>query len=229
MRNKILLLLVASCFLMQGCATIYEQHEAFRSRSSNDNGFIIAGTNELYLGDGVVNLPEIKGWIGPPLLQNYISVPTLSTGAVFVTYRHYLSERFALGVTAGFDNEGGDLSYGNKQKNATGIDGNSGYYVLHTYSLAVELLFVYYKNNKFMSYTSVGVGGTYFNDMCTIYPNTPHGYPVPLPSNPYEYNKAFYDMQVTPIGLRLGGKFAGFVEFGFGYKGVVHGGLSLRL
>jgi len=35
--------------------------------------------------------------------------------------------------------------------------------------------------------------------------------------------------QITPIGVRLGGKLAGFAEVGFGYKGFVLAGISYRM
>jgi hypothetical protein len=35
--------------------------------------------------------------------------------------------------------------------------------------------------------------------------------------------------QITPFGVRLGRQFAVFTEIGFGYKGLVNGGLALRV
>ncbi len=37
-----------------------------------------------------------------------------------------------------------------------------------------------------------------------------------------------YGFQITPLGLRIGRQFAGFVEVGVGYKGLVNGGLAVR-
>lgn len=34
--------------------------------------------------------------------------------------------------------------------------------------------------------------------------------------------------QVNPVGLRVGGRMAGFIEAGFGYKGILTGGISYR-
>ena len=34
--------------------------------------------------------------------------------------------------------------------------------------------------------------------------------------------------QATPIGIRLGRQIAGFAELGFGYKGLISGGLAVR-
>jgi len=194
-----------------------------------DDGFRIKGSNEFYVGTGYASLTQIRGWVGPPLLTNFISQPSLHTGAAFLTYRHFLSERFAIGVSAGIDNEGGYLSYGNPEISPTGSDANSGQYNIHAYTLAVEGLFVYKKTHKNMTYGYLGIGGTSFDDKCTIFANAPYGSPVPLPSNPYDYHVNQFNFQVTPIGYRFGGTVAGFFEIGFGYKGIFSGGLSVRL
>lgn len=34
--------------------------------------------------------------------------------------------------------------------------------------------------------------------------------------------------QATPFGMRVGRQFAGFIEIGMGYKGLVHGGIEFR-
>ncbi len=37
-----------------------------------------------------------------------------------------------------------------------------------------------------------------------------------------------WGVQLTPIGVRIGRTWAGFCELGYGYKGLVHGGLAVR-
>jgi hypothetical protein len=37
-----------------------------------------------------------------------------------------------------------------------------------------------------------------------------------------------WGFQGTPFGMRIGRQFAGFVEIGYGYKGLIHGGMALR-
>jgi hypothetical protein len=210
-----------------GAVTAYNGDPKMPSFSGND--YSIKGENELYLSDGVVSMNQIRGWVGPPALGGYISLPHLQTGAVFVTYRHFLSERFALGMAAGIDNEDGDISYGNPK--LTGIESNavSGHYNVHAYSLSMEALLVYTKTEKNLVYGYLGIGATYFDDKCVIFANAPYGSPVSLPSNPYYYRPTVYNFQVTPIGVRFGGKCACFAELGFGYKGILSGGLSVNL
>jgi len=127
------------------------------------------------------------------------------------------------------DNENGELSYGNPKFTQTGSEGVSGHYSVHTYTLSGEALFAYKKKDNFMFYGYLGFGATYFNDVYTLNPYVV-GDPrlPPLPGNPYNYSDVHWTAQVTPLGLRFGEEIAGFLEFGFGYKGLICGGISVR-
>lgn len=188
----------------------------------------VSTDDEFYLSEGIISGAEINGWVGPPLLNGDVSMPSAVTGAIFVTYRHFLTEKFALGFSAGMDMESGDLSYGNPETNATGLDGVSGHYKMHAYTFAPEALLAYMKRNNIMLYGYLGLGVTLYDDKCTIDPNAPYGSPVVLPTNPYDYHKTNFNFQVTPIGVRFGDKIAGFAEIGAGYKGIFSAGLSVR-
>ena len=182
--------------------------------------------NEIYAGEGIVTLEELKGWTGPGGLSGFVSAPSAISGAAFITYRRFITRRLALGFTAGIDNESGDLSYGNPEQNATGLEGTTGHYNVHSYTLAAEALFAYIKKGRFMFYGYGGAGATIFKEDYTLYYG--NGTPVTLPSNPYTYSHTYFNCQVSPIGIRFGGNVAGYVEMGFGYKGLICGGLSVR-
>jgi hypothetical protein len=182
--------------------------------------------NELYLSEGIISGAEANGWNGPPLLGGYVSFPSALTGAIFLTYRHFFTKRFALGFTAGLDFESGDLSYGNPNSNSTGLEGTNGHYSVHAYTIAPEALLAYFRKATFMLYGYAGAGVTFYDNKCTLYSNIPN---VTLPSNPYDYRVTNFNFQVTPIGFRFGGDIGGFVELGLGYKGIFSGGLSARL
>ena len=181
--------------------------------------------NELYVREGILSRAEANGCTGPPLLHNFISMPSALTGAAFITYRHFLTERFAVGLSADLDFEIGDLSYGNPKTNGTGNDGTSGHYSVHAYTIAPEALFAYVRKKRFMAYGYAGAGVTFYDDNCTLYTSIPY---VTLPSNPYDYRVTNFNFQVTPIGFRFGRNIAGFMELGVGYKGIFSAGLSAR-
>ena len=192
----------------------------------NYNHSYIAPDNELYVSEGIVTLEQIRGWAGPAGMSGFVSMPSAMTGAAFITYRRSITHKLSLGFTAGLDNESGDLSYGNPEQNATGLEGTTGHYIVRSYTLATEALFAYIKKGRFMFYGYGGAGATIFKDNYTLYYG--NGTPVTLPSNPYTYSHTYFNMQVSPIGIRFGGNIAGFVEMGFGYKGLISGGLSAR-
>ena len=184
--------------------------------------------NDVSLSEGIVTLEEINGWAGKGGASGYISMPSSLTGASFITYRHFFTKRFALGFTAGLDNESGDLSYGNPENNNNGMEGNSGYYTVRSYTFAVEALFAYLRKNRFMFYGYGGMGPTLYRQNYYFYPNAYNPPPVTLPTNPYDYRTTYMNAQITPIGIRFGGNVAGYFEMGVGYKGLLNLGLSAR-
>ena len=186
--------------------------------------------NELSLNVGAITIEELNGY-GARGTQwgNFTSTPHLTSGALFITYRRTITSWFYLGVGAGIDDEAGGLTYGDPKFVMGGSDAESGHYKVHTFTLAAEALFAYKKREDFMFYGYLGFGGAYFNEVYTLNSysvGSPH---LPeLPSNPYNYKDVHWTAQVTPIGMRFGDEVAGFLEFGFGYKGLISGGLSVR-
>jgi len=206
-------------------ATLYVSNEA-----SAQNTYYKDESNELSLNVGVVTVEEANGWGGRgSAWDGFISTPRLTSGALFVTYRRTITDWFCIGLSGGMDNEDGELSYGNPKMTGYGTDAVSGHYSVHTYTLAGEALFTYKKRNSATFYGYLGFGGTYFNDVYTLNPASVGDPRLPyLPGNPYNYKDVHWTAQVTPIGMRFGDEVAGFLEFGFGYKGLISGGLSVR-
>jgi len=183
--------------------------------------------NELYLSAGVVTPDEISGWEGRGgIMKGYISSPTLTTHALFFTYRRTFSKRFSLGITAGIDNETGELSYGNPEETGQ-VEGTSGYYNVYTYTIAIEGSVTYFKRRYLKLYGCAGIGITSYDDIYTIYPNPPSWVPVP-PKSPYDYHEQHFNAQITGFGIRMGRTIAGFFEVGFGYKGLISTGISAK-
>jgi len=184
--------------------------------------------NEVSLCDGVVTINEINGWAGKGGAKGFISQPCLYTGAAFLIYRRFLTSKFAIGVTAGLDHERGELSYGNPEHSATGYDGVSGHYTVHSYTFAVEALLVYDRDGKYLFYGYAGMGPTFYEQSYYFYTNALYPPPVTFPTNPYDYHTVYYNAQVTPIGVRSEGTVSGYIELGFGYKGLLSGGILVK-
>ena len=189
------------------------------------------GMDEVYISEGLVTIEEANAWNGKGGLKGYVDMPSSISGALFLTYRHFFNDRFALGATAGIDNSSGIVSYGNPKINGTGNDGTSGAYHVKTYTGAVEGLVTYFRNKKkgrFTLYAYVGLGLTSYQDKYIINSGGLYGSHVSIPAGEHQYQVINFSAQVTPIGLRFGNKIAGFVEAGFGYKGLLSSGLSIR-
>ena len=61
--------------------------------------------------------------------------------------------------------------------------------------------------------------------MCYYWSNGPSAFSEEETSS----SEVFFAFQVNLVGIRLGAAVGFFLEFGFGYNGVINGGLSFRL
>jgi len=160
-------------------------------------------------------------------MNRYISQPNLTTGALFFTYRRIITKRFSLGLSVGIDNETGDLSYGNPEETGHQEEGVSGNYKVRSYTIAMEGSLTYFKRRYLKLYGYAGLGLTSYTDVYTIYPNPPSWVPVP-PTSPYTYSETHFNAQLTAFGIRMGRTIAGFIEIGYGYKGLFSTGISAK-
>jgi hypothetical protein len=191
------------------------------------------GTNEFSAGAGVLSYDQFAGLLGQQTMASgIISTPDKMTLASFLTYRHYFSKSVAIGVTMGVDNQSGELSYGKEGIN--GVFGQSGRYNREVYTGAAELLLDYHSEYHYKTYGYLGAGFTSTRITFSFFDNIPHQERFYGTSSSAFLHKnttidfSHYNFQVTPLGIRRGDAIAGFIEFGFGYKGMVHGGLSIK-
>jgi hypothetical protein len=130
--------------------------------------------------------------------QNSASYNT-SSGSFNLAYRYYVSRQVTLGVGLGIENISTWGSF---------------------FTIAPEVTVAYLDTrDAFMRvrlYGSVSAGVSILSDNVI---------------NRGESNESGlkpWAFQATPFGMRLGRQFAGFIELGYGYKGLVHGGIELR-
>ncbi len=126
----------------------------------------------------------------------------VSSGTGILNYKYYFSNKFTLGINVAYENISNLGSY---------------------FTVAPEFSYAYMdtKNDRIRIklYGSGSFGLTVFDDY--------HVY-----NNLYAHHSDESGAKVTghasPFGIRIGRKFAGFMELGFGYKGLVNGGLCYR-
>ena len=130
----------------------------------------------------------------------------------FASYKYWLNERMALGVSFLYDFTRIGLE---KAEDHISIYGHGCFYEEYIRifpTLAAELTFKYVCHPTWELYALFGLGVT-----VAIMPE------VSFPTS------TFLNAHFSPIGLRVGKSVGGFIEFGYGYKGVLNAGISVRL
>jgi hypothetical protein len=197
-----------------------------------------SGNSLLSFSAGIVTVDEFKG----VTYTSYMDIPFAYSGAAFLSYRYFITDHVAVGLSAGMDDVKGNLTFGNPKFNGTNMEGTAGTYIRHTYTLAPEIFLKYHQNNGVMLYGYCGVGYTFSKVekaydpqlYASAYQNgvNPNAGSVPAylsPTNPYYEIESHLNGQITALGIRIGEKVAWDIEFGFGYKGVINTGLSVKL
>ena len=82
-------------------------------------------------------------------------------------------------------------------------------------TVALELKGIYINNKYFQLYGLLGLGARWL----TLTTETPSG---------LGYHSVVGNIQITPVGLRVGNALGAFAEFGFGYKGLMNTGVTYR-
>ena len=190
------------------------------------------------LSSGIVTFDDYRGVTA----TSYMDIPYAYSSAVFATYRYFITDHFAIGLSAGLDDVKGNLTYGNPKANGSGMEGTAGTYIRHAYTVAPEFFLKYREKGRTMLYGYCGVGYTlskvekaYDPQLyANVYQNGVSPYPAGLPNylsaqNPLYVNDNHINAQVTALGISIGWEVAWHIEFGFGYKGIINTGLTLKL
>jgi hypothetical protein len=122
-----------------------------------------------------------------------------SSGTWALNYRYYLTKDVTLGLGVGVESISSWASF---------------------VTIAPEATFCYLDTRhdyiRVRLYGSVSMGITVLTDKTLGYGEAD------------ESGLKLWGFQGTPFGMRIGRQFAGFVELGYGYKGLIHGGIALR-
>ncbi len=173
------------------------------------------------------------GFILAPSFKTYI-VKHYSGTACF-SVKFFVSERIVLGISGAYENESGDW-----QKNVN-IGGaydwqtiQLGTFKRQAFTCAPEISIFYTHNDLSMLYTTGGIGVTYQNEIdaysTTYYLSQYYNGHNSLGSETQFYhNKVHINSYYSPIGIRYGGRLSVFAEVGIGYKGIINGGLLLKI
>ncbi len=172
--------------------------------------------HDISLSYGIVIPDQIKHFSSKTLDdlypdELYVRDRYSSPGALFLTYRHKFRNDFMFwGITFGMSSSSGKIY-------------NMGQYEGEIkrkfYTGAFDWEYRYFNQGIIQVYSGIGLGFTFGNE--TFTPNE-----ITQESTGTIANVAF---QVNAVGIRVGKRIGGYIEFGYGYKGVVNLGFSAQL
>ena len=138
-------------------------------------------------------------------IYSLVNLPpyNVSSGVGMINYKYYLSNKVTLGGVIGYENIN-----------------NWGSYLI----FAPDFSYAYYDNKddriRVKMYGSGSIGLAVFDD----YRYNPQSYNIAT----VDHSGAKLTGNVTPFGVRIGRKLAGYAEFSLGYKGLISFGASYR-
>lgn len=133
-----------------------------------------------------------------------------SNGIFLLNYKYQIADRFSLGIGVGLEQFSGSTD-NNYDWKRTDIN------------VVPEFKFVFIETSLISIYGAAALGIIYRTDEVTetIYSQgTLHN---------GKDSKVMFAWHISPIGLRIGGKLAGYLEAGYGYKGIANLGISLKI
>jgi hypothetical protein len=142
---------------------------------------------------------------------------TVATPNYFGTYRYYITNGLALGISVGTQTTSGKDTCNCTVPGTQPGKGPLYDFSTRTITVGAELTWVIASEQFFQVYQGLGAGVSFFDEHDT--------YPDKTTSS---LTGIRYVGQVTLGGLRFGRALGAYVEIGYGYKGIVNGGLSYQ-
>jgi len=184
--------------------------------------------NEMYIHYGTPTAMEFIGKSNNRIYDSNPYYPIVCetrnhkySGAAGLGYNFSISPRFSFGVFGGF-------SWSQADVYVLGEDGKpvneylaytSG---IKTWSAMASAHFAWWQEGSMELSSGLYLGATYLDE--TISNRTPKWYGWPDPNSRWQFS-----YHVTAAKFRIGEIVGGFAELGFGYRGIVNIGLSVRL
>jgi hypothetical protein len=167
------------------------------------------------------------GWGGQ---HRTVSVSNYS-GAYNMSFRRQWGSTRWMGLGVGFEQVRGKLLKNYITGRTAYVSDTIGQYRLSVYTFVPEVVFIFDHDTDRNSYlyALVAAGVSVTSRIDNFYAETSN-YPVPAtalaPAHTTSWTSVHFNGQVSPICFKVGAKrLSGFLELGFGYKGIVCGGL----
>ena len=129
-----------------------------------------------------------------------------TNGAIGIAYNRYLAPRWTVGVVANYHGFRTTINFDN---------GETAFLKDNFYTFLLQTDYRWVNQPAVQLYSGLGLGGTWWKS----------SYEEP---NVSVISNGFFNMQFTPLGIRVGKQIGGFLEFGIGSNGLISGGISGR-
>lgn len=141
-----------------------------------------------------------------------------STGISYVSYKYALETSYvSLGATYAFEMKNGNIFTSAENSEGGIIKNFLGNYTKSFHTVAAEVKYDYYRKKLFGLYAIGGFGITFQKEKYTPEQSL----------NSEVGNNTFFNLQLTPLGIKYGEQFVVFGEIGFGYKGLLNIGFAV--
>ena len=194
------------CILIFAISLIVLPNNAYSQTMGSDH--------EISLGVGMLTTDQILGALLTDGGRTILSLGSENTdnlrflGAFSFSYKYYVKNKFAAGLTIVSDRVAGDL--------VDGDDELIGSMKRHYLTIAPEIKLVYKNERLFRLYGVAGIGYTF---------GTEHAEDLQgVEDEPFHINHL--NFHITPLGIRFGRTVGVFAEIGIGYKGIIAAGVS---
>ena len=149
------------------------------------------------------------------LIQQFYAKITTQPQATYFTAHYFIFNRLAVGLALGLNTVKGTYDA------AIGPGSVAGTYTTNYKTVAMELYYIYLFRKNMELYTFAGAGPSQLKEQSTLI--SPYG------SSTQTYGAGVFKGQITPVGIRFGGRLGGYAELGYGYKGLLNLGISFKL
>ena len=178
--------------------------------------------HEIYAGVGLFNDNQAFSMVGD-LLGTVLTFGQLVQPNKYwiltpaVGYRYWFNKSVGIGAHFAFDKN--SVRALHLHDTSTSSDNEWRVHNRYFYTIALDFNWNYMNRDICQLYGNIGLGVSLvnFSDNKTTNPD------AKLTQLP------FPNLHLSPLGIRVGKTFAGFAEIGWGYKGIINAGLSVKL
>lgn len=184
--------------------------------------------NEISLNYGIITLPDMFEFTGNTIKaifgfhvwaekyrgQNPSDRNINDVGCFTLGYNRFFNDRLSLGLSVSYQGIGYQYIY-----NINDTIYNPSWQTRY-YTAMLNLKYNYLNFEYFRMYFNLGIGGTLYH---SVYIDRPADFNAITTGS-----GGLLAFQFTPVGLQVGKRFGGFLEFGLGSRGTIQAGLYGR-